>query len=486
VIGSGKKGYSYLNQRDGYLFQTPVSWFTQKQRWDLSPGFDPPVLTGRLVPGTCLFCHTNRVREHPEHPDRFVAPVFEGHAIGCERCHGPGELHVGGDMDHTVVNPARLAPALRDSVCEQCHLEGENRFLRSGRGLFDFRPGLPLSDFWAVLVPARRSGEDAKAVNHVEQMHRSKCYQRPVGTLQLGCITCHDPHVEVMPEERETHYRGACLKCHDDAKGQRGCSAPRRQREQTTPRDSCINCHMPPFTNSDIAHAAATDHRIVRRPVDDRPDQTIDPDNALFADFYENDFPKGGPEAERTQAIGLARLISTRMLRCDRHGARALALLESALADYPGDVAIRECKVQILLLMGRHSEAQAEAVLALAKRPYNWRLMVWAASAAQAQGQTDLAIDYWRRAVEINPFMPEHQLSLVTQLIRAGRLDEAEERCGKLLRLDPFSASGRQHLVGILLQRGNKAEALAQFAVIRRLNPPDLPKREAWFEQQLR
>ncbi len=32
VIGSGTKGYSYLTEQDGYLLQTPISWFTRKQR----------------------------------------------------------------------------------------------------------------------------------------------------------------------------------------------------------------------------------------------------------------------------------------------------------------------------------------------------------------------------------------------------------------------------------------------------------------------
>src|SRR5262249_4380129 len=96
-IGSGAKGYSYLTKRDGYLLQPPISWYTQKQRWALSPNFVPAVLTGRIMQASCLFCHTNRVRQDAEQPDRFTPPVFEGHAIGCERCHGPGELHVGGD-----------------------------------------------------------------------------------------------------------------------------------------------------------------------------------------------------------------------------------------------------------------------------------------------------------------------------------------------------------------------------------------------------
>ena len=89
--------------------------------------------------------------------NRYEPPIFQGHAIGCERCHGPGELHVerGGvsaGPDLTIVNPGRLAPALRESVCQQCHLQGWFRFPRAGRDSFDFRPGLPLHRFLAVFV----------------------------------------------------------------------------------------------------------------------------------------------------------------------------------------------------------------------------------------------------------------------------------------------------------------------------------------------
>jgi predicted CXXCH cytochrome family protein len=442
VIGSGAKGRSYLTERDGYLFQTPISWFTRKQRWDLSPGFDPSALAGRLVTGACLFCHANRLREDPDVPDHFTAPVFDGCAIGCERCHGPGQLHGNGDLDHTIVNPARLSPALRDAVCEQCHLEGEARILRSGRRLFDYRPGLPLNDFWSVLIQARR-GDDAKAVNHVEQMHQSQCYQRSTGAAKLGCISCHDPHVSVESAEREVHYRAACLKCHEGAAGQHGCSAPLAQRLQTNPRDSCIDCHMPRYAHSDIAHAASTDHRIERRPGTNLPD-AIDLEAAEFVDFYRNFFPEGDPQAERTLGIGLVKMLSTSMLRPARRGEQALVLLESAIANDPRDVELRENKVQLLLLLDRNSEALTEAPSVVAMRPGDWRLLAWAASAAQAEGQSDLAIDYWRRSVEINPFMPEYQVSLIDLLIRTGRRDEARKRCAKLLQLDPFNAPGRQ------------------------------------------
>jgi predicted CXXCH cytochrome family protein len=484
VMGSGKKGYSYLTERDGYLLQTAISWYTQKQRWDLSPGFGPSALAGRVVPASCLFCHTNRVREAPEHPDQFVPPVFEGHAIGCERCHGPGELHARGDLDHTIVNPARLPPALRDAVCEQCHLEGEARVVRAGRGLFDYRPGLPLHDFWAVLVQERQSGEDAKAVNHVEQMYQSKCFQRPVDDVKLGCITCHDPHVSVAPEQKVAHYRKACLRCHDEGRGQHGCSVSEGTRRRTSAADSCIDCHMPPYASSDIAHTASTDHRIVRRPAQ-QPPRPTDPDRARFADFYRDRFPRGDPQAERNLGMGLVKLMNGGMLRPARHGEHALLLLESALGQYPEDGELRASKAQALVLLGRPDEALAAARAALARRPGDWRLLAQAAAAAQEVGQAEQALAYWRQAVEVNPALPEFQVSLVAQLLRAGQLDEARSRCETLLRLDPFSVSGRQAWVGFLLREGKRAEAEREFAVIRRLRPPDLSKREEWFRAQL-
>ncbi len=497
VIGSGAKGYSYLAERDGYLLQTPISWFTQRQRWDLSPGFGPSALAARVVPASCLFCHANRLHEDPEHPDRFLAPVFEGHGIGCERCHGPGELHAAGDLNHTIVNPARLPPALRDAVCEQCHLEGEARVVRAGRGLFDYRPGLPLHDFWAVLVQDRQSGEDAKAVNHVEQMYQSKCFRRPVGGVKLGCVTCHDPHVFIGPDKRVNHYRAACLKCHDpltpaplppggEGSGVRGhgCSVAERERRRTSAADSCIDCHMPRYGAADIPHTASTDHRIVRRP-DRQPPRPADPDRARYADFYRDRFPQGDPQAERNLGLGLVAMMQAGTLTPRRHGEGAFLLLESALGQYPRDAELRESKAKALVLLGRPAEALPDVRAALAGRPGDWWLHAQAALAEQQAGQTERALDGWRKAVECNPCRPEPQVSLLALLLRAGRLDEARACCQRLLRLDPFNLSGLQAWVGFLLEDGKRAEAERAFDVIRRLRPPDLPQREERYRQQV-
>ena len=96
-----------------------------------------------------------------------------------------------------------------------------------------------------------------------------------------------------------------------------------------------------------------------------------------------------------------------------------------------------------------------------------------------------VARDYWRRALEVNPFGADSQVHLVTLLIRAGSLDEAQKHCEQLLRLDPFNISGRQALVGLLLQKGQRDEARRAFDIIRQLKPPDLAQREEWFRQLL-
>jgi Tfp pilus assembly protein PilF len=282
VIGSGARGHSYLTDRDGYLFQTPISWYSQKQIWDTSPGFGPEARTGRPIPGLCLFCHANRVRPREGYVNRYEQPVFDGYAIGCERCHGPGGRHVqdpgrkdpSTGVDYTIVNPHHLEPELRAAVCEQCHLTGEARVVHRGQGLYDFRPGLPLEAFWSIFVRATETDEERKAVSHVEQMYASRCFLRSEespaqGRRKLGCTSCHDPHQHVGPEERVAHYRSRCLECHSVERiakppSERGCSVPEATRRLTSKEDSCIDCHMPRYPPADIAHTTTTDHRIIR------------------------------------------------------------------------------------------------------------------------------------------------------------------------------------------------------------------------------
>jgi hypothetical protein len=261
VLGSGTRGLSFLVERDGGLFQSPIAWYTQQRSWDLAPTYREQNLHfDRRISVGCLFCHANRVEMVDGKP-----PVFHGLSIGCERCHGPGELHARrpgriDGKDLTIVNPADLEPGeLRESVCNQCHLQGVSRTNLPGRSSFDFRPGLLLDAFVNISTSAYDPAMRGRAVGQVEQMRESLCYRQSGG--QLGCISCHDPHRLPEAGERIAYYRGRCLECHAD----RGCSLPLPTRRTRSPEDDCTACHMPRKDATDVAHTALTDHRIPRR-----------------------------------------------------------------------------------------------------------------------------------------------------------------------------------------------------------------------------
>ena len=59
--------------------------------------------------------------------------------------------------DRSIVNPARLPPALADNICISCHQTGDVRVLKPGKQMSDFRPGTALDDTLTILmVPPRR------------------------------------------------------------------------------------------------------------------------------------------------------------------------------------------------------------------------------------------------------------------------------------------------------------------------------------------
>jgi hypothetical protein len=42
VIGSDRHARTYAAEVDGFLVESPLTWYASRQRWDLSPGYDRP------------------------------------------------------------------------------------------------------------------------------------------------------------------------------------------------------------------------------------------------------------------------------------------------------------------------------------------------------------------------------------------------------------------------------------------------------------
>lgn len=253
-IGSGNQGRSYLINVAGRLFQSPASWYTERNAWAVSPGFDAEeeLDFDRPIGPDCLFCHSGAALPIPFTLNTYQDPPFRAQAITCERCHGPSHLHVAKPSSRNIVNPAKLNAVLRDAVCDQCHLGGEARILNPGRQFSDYKPGEPLEDTFTTYVFDSNRVEALKVVSHSEQLAASKCAQQSRG--RMWCGTCHDPHRK--PSQPAAWYRERCRQCHN----------PASMSGHKEPAEDCAGCHMPRRQTYDGGHTAFTDHEILARP----------------------------------------------------------------------------------------------------------------------------------------------------------------------------------------------------------------------------
>lgn len=280
VIGAGDNGFGFLVQRDHYLFEAPLSYYSATHSWGFSPGFEIQNRGfTRPILDRCIVCHSGRANPVVGQAGLYKTPPFDELAVGCENCHGPGDLHVNERTmdqmmssepslapDRTIVNPARLSGWLADNICMSCHQGQDVRIEMPGKHIQDFRPGRPLGDYVSVFKIAPRTGASPSALplEHYFGMTMSKCYR---ASRNLHCITCHDPHIDPSGPEATAHYRAQCLNCHT----QQSCGLEPAKRQATHPPDDCLHCHMPKRTVTTITHAALTDHSIPARSAAGQP-----------------------------------------------------------------------------------------------------------------------------------------------------------------------------------------------------------------------
>lgn len=283
IIGSGQHTNSHLISINGYLYQAPLTYYTQKQQWDLPPGFEAGRNTRftRKIGIECMSCH-NSFPEFIQGSENKYNHIPNG--INCERCHGPGSIHVqqktagiivdtAKHIDYSIVNPGKLSVDLQFDVCQRCHLQG-NTVLKENKSFYDFKPGMKLSDVMTVFLPRYNNSEqDFIMASHADRLKMSKCFIASEGTNaskealrpyknSLTCVTCHNPHVSVKATNRDK-FNAACNKCHEK-NNETKCSE--KESIRIAKNNNCISCHMPRSGSSDIPHVNITDH-FIRKPL---------------------------------------------------------------------------------------------------------------------------------------------------------------------------------------------------------------------------
>ena len=448
VMGSGNVARTYFTEENGRLFQLPLTWYAS-HGWDFSPGYElNNARFDRLIPDRCLACHASYPERVP-HLEGKYAQVRPG--IGCERCHGPGALHVaerqkqapdsGGD--NTVVNPARLPLERRLDVCEQCHVHTAVTVLREGQTAFDFIPSQSLSDHAAFFKVA--GGIDI--VSHADRLRQSACFLATRATPRpLECATCHNPHAAVP--ERQTRNQ-TCLTCHSSNVLQR--EVARASRAAHTADADCVTCHMPKVQERTVPHGTFTDHWIrvaggeqTRPPVRRNGDGPIEP-------YYQRD--RSGPEAEVYQ--GLGEIIYATQASDARALAAGAARLERALQrDTARDDALFVLGVAHEQLGNTTASLRAFERSVRADSNHSERLRALAVAYERTVGPPAAVDELYRRALSLQPALAWVRAEYADFLRAQGRREESEEHYRRAITEQPGLAVARFNLGTLLVEMG--------------------------------
>jgi hypothetical protein len=449
IVGSGHRSRVYLYRTpSGGLFQLPVAWYSQERAWGMAPGYDRADHDGitRSVRRECVFCHN----AYPEvladshwSPQRFPAAMPEG--TGCQRCHGPGAKHVDAALAGeayaavraAIVNPARLAPALRDSVCFQCHLQpavamiGPRRF---ERGDFSFRPGEALSDYMLhvdIDEPGRPREQRFEINHHAYRLRQSLCYIKG----GITCSTCHDPHQPLKKDPRLAGIVSICLGCHT----------------RHTASNDCVRCHMPSRRAQDVVHVVMTDHKIQRRPAANLTAPIAEHESTIDrVEFLDRGSAPDGTLGAVYKAVAI--------LRATPLDSAATNFLSKHLDATPSIVP------RLDLIAAQLQQRQFVAALASIgalgdigdARVREWRGAALLGTGSMTEGIGDL-----RAAMEAEPEIPEFQLNYAEALHRTGRDVDALPALTRAIQLRPNLVAALMLRAEVLVALGRQGDAIA-------------------------
>jgi tetratricopeptide (TPR) repeat protein len=417
-VGSGRRGRTYLFERDGWWFEAPVNYYSKKQLWDMAPNYG----SARSMPDTlpvdsnCLHCHAGQVQSAlPEARNKYADMPFKAGGVTCTACHGDASQHLAQKGRGPIVNPAKLAPASRDSVCLQCHLEGDAAIYRAGESLAAYRPGEDLARFVVYFVNASRAEGGGRATSQYEALLRSAC-KRASGD-KLTCTTCHDPHGTPTAAERVSFYRSKCLACHTGEK---------MATEHHTEQQDCAVCHMPTRETTDVSHEQLTDHDIERVPGKARVERISESTTLV---------PAGGVSAGDRE-LGLA--YAQFGVRGDQQsGEKALALLKMAESEGANDAELHVRLGFLEQVSGHPDEAQREYQAALAENPYESAALANLAVLDASRGKTEAAIALLGRVVAADPSQTAAGLNLAFLQCKLGDKAKALETIERAQRFNP-------------------------------------------------
>ena len=400
------------------------------------------------VDPNCLHCHAGDVQatSGPAR-NRFVSQPFRSDGIGCSACHGDPARHLYethlpssdaraasegyrpvDDSASPIINPSTLIPARRDSICLQCHLEGDAAVYLPGKSLQTYKPGQDLSASVTYFIDRRRTNLGLRASSQYEALLRSAC-KRAAGD-RLTCTTCHDPHGSPAPAERVAFFRTRCLSCHT---GERMASSHHPEQQ------NCAVCHMPTRKTADISHEQLTDHDI------EAGSSTVFQNVVPLGRLSPADLVPIASTSASDRELGLA------YAQLAQHGDRksgeqALTILQRAEQAGSKDSEVLDQLGFLLQVSGSTKSASNHYLAALQRNPEDMTAAANLAVIDAGSGQTGEAIGLLRQVVQADPSKTSVGLNLAFLECRQGRKADAFAVLQTVLQYNPDSSEARRFL----------------------------------------
>jgi len=490
IIGSGQHTNSHIQSVNGYLNQMPMTFYTQKKTWDLPPGFENGHNSRfiRKIGLECMSCH-NSYPDFVLGSENKYRSVEKG--IGCERCHGPGSIHVAERstgskidtskyIDYSIVNPAKLSIEGQFDICQRCHLQG-NTVLKEGKSFYDFKPGMKLSDYMTVFLPKYKNADNEFIMaSHADRLKQSKCFIKSLAKSKntkslrpykeaMTCVTCHNPHVSVRETNKEV-FNDACNSCHYNKKDAMPCTDKKalsmpiiissHSSLGVKSTANCVSCHMPTSGSIDIPHVSVHDHYI-RKPsrlgVTKKDKQALkefiglyainekNPSAFIKAKAYLNQYEKFEPRSYY--------LDSAALYLKDKTDADLKANLEPLVQlNF-----IKQNFSQIISYVNRLTDTYllTSKLTVTSYSNENAWTCYRIAEAFYGTDNTIRAIVYFKKAVSLAPLGLEFKNKLGSALASNGQLAEAEKQYTEILQEFPKHVSALTNLGFLKLQRGD-------------------------------
>lgn len=283
VLGGKWDQHYEIKLGDNYL-PTPLRWSVAARDWLIS-SYNPQywvkadgTLDGkprkpnelpkyRVAEAKCSNCHTTGYDFVKNKKSGVWEAKGQGElGIACEKCHGPGSLHVeeaqqaksaGASLQpgkSTIVHPLKDLNALQQTqVCAQCHGRNTNKKIKEIAFPLGFLPGdtnmTDRSMFWSYSgVHDKKkykyfySNDWAKRNRQQSQDFTKSAHFNKAG---MSCLTCHTFHGKWEEAQLRQKPEKLCVNCHTV---QGYAKRPNAEMFAGSPMEKagvlCINCHM--------------------------------------------------------------------------------------------------------------------------------------------------------------------------------------------------------------------------------------------------